>query len=504
MASRRLAALAGLALTLPALLAAPVLADPAARELVVDVAARGAPFPHYWEKMFGSGRAILSLRASYRRDLAEMKRVTGLAYVRPHGIFMDEVGVYDEDKDGKAVYNFSYVDEIYDGLLAAGVKPFIELGFMPKKLASKPTTYPFWYQPIVAPPRDWRRWEQLIERFARHLVERYGLDEVGKWYFEVWNEPNLEFWAGEPREPTYYELYDRTARTLKQVSARLRVGGPATAQAAWVDRFIAHTVAAKVPVDFVSTHVYANDTAHDVFGTEESIGRDQMVCRAVKKVHDQIAASGRPKLPLIWSEFNASWKNEPDITDTIFMGPWLADTVRRCDGLAETMAFWTFSDVFEEQGVVATPFYGGFGAIAAGGIDKPVFFAFELLHELGDVRLAASADDLLVTRRADGAIAIAAWNLVLPGQRGQPRTIRVRLDGLSAETHRVSIRSVDEHSGNVLPAFRALGAPRNPTQAQLETLRRQGAMRPAEERVLADATLELVVPPNGLRLVLIH
>ncbi len=157
------------------------------------------------------------------------------------------------------------------------------------------------------------------------MIDRYGIDEVSKWYFEVWNEPNLDFWAGQPREQTYLQLYDSTARTLKQVDQRLRVGGPATAQAAWVDRFIRHVVDNGVPVDFVSSHVYANDLSQDVFGTDEKIPRTQFVCRAIRKVHDQVQASERKDLPIIWSEYNASYKNEPEVTDSEFMGPWLAE-----------------------------------------------------------------------------------------------------------------------------------------------------------------------------------
>ncbi len=207
---------------------------------------------------------------------------------------------------------------------------------------------------------------------------------MSQWYFEVWNEPNIDFWAGAPREQTYFQLYDAAARAVKSVSPRLRIGGPATAQAAWADRFIQHTVKDHVPVDFVSTHVYGNDSAPDVFGTHDEIPRTQMVCRAVRKVHDQISASALPHVPLIWSEFNASYKNEPDVTDSTYMGPWMADTIRQCDGLVDMMSYWTFSDVFEEQGVVKRPFYGGFGLLAEDGLPKPAFNAFKLLHRLGE------------------------------------------------------------------------------------------------------------------------
>ena len=320
----------------------------------VDPAAPSHPFPHYWEQMFGSGRAILSLRDSYRRDLREVKKRLDFQYIRFHAILDDEVGVYNEDAEGNPIYNFSYVDQIYDGLLENGVRPFVELSFMPKKLAAKQAVQAFWYAPIVSPPKDWDRWGDLISQFARHLIERYGIDEVSQWYFEVWNEPNLDFWAGDPREATYYQLYDVTAQALKGVNPRLRVGGPSTAQAAWVDRFLRHCAENHIPVDFVSTPRICQRFGHDVFGTDESIPRTQMVCRAIHKVHDQVAASALPDLPIIWSEYNASYKNEPDVTDSIFMGPWIADTIRQCDGLVDMLSYWTFSDVFEEQGVVKT------------------------------------------------------------------------------------------------------------------------------------------------------
>ena len=308
----------------------------------VDLNGSSHPFPHYWEQMFGSGRAILSLRDSYRSDLREVKAATDFKYVRFHAIFHDEVGMYDEDATGKPVYNFSYVDQIYDGLLQDHVRPFVELSFMPQKLASADTRQPFWYKPIVAPPKDYDGWGAMISAFAKHLIARYGIDEVSQWYFEVWNEPNLDFWAGEPKEATYYRLYDVSAVALKAVSPRLRIGGPTTAQAAWADHFIQHVTEKNIPVDFVSTHVYGNDKARDVFGTDESIPMNQMVCRAVEKVHRQIKASTKPDLPLIWSEFNAVYDNQTKVTDSAFMGPWLADTIRQCDGLTQMMSYWSF------------------------------------------------------------------------------------------------------------------------------------------------------------------
>jgi xylan 1,4-beta-xylosidase len=466
--------------------------------IVANASAPSHPFPHFWEKMFGSGRAILSLRDSYRKDLRAVKQITGFEYVRFHAIFHDEVGVYDEDAQGRPIYNFSYVDQIYDGLLANGVKPFVELSFMPNKLAASPVYQAFWYKPDVSPPKDWGRWDDLIAAFVQHLIDRYGADEVATWYFEVWNEPNLDFWAGKPAQQTYLELYDHTALAVKKINRRLRIGGPATAQAAWVDAFIQHCVQQKIPLDFVSSHVYANDLAKDVFGTNEDIPRDRMVCRAVGKVHDQIRASSALGLPLIWSEFNASYKNEPEVTDAVYMGPWLADTIRQCDGLVDMMSYWTFSDVFEEQGVVKTPFYGGFGLLAEDGIPKPAYQVFALLHRLGDQRLLLDSDSALLTRDKNGSLIVALWNYASPGQTGAPKKVAVRFQHTNAK--KVSLWRVDADHGDFHRAYAQMGSPASPTQVQIQQLRR-AVETTAETSALKNSELEVQIPSSGLVLI---
>jgi len=465
--------------------------------ITIDASAPAHPFPHYWEQMFGSGRAILSLRDSYRRDLRTVRQITDIDYIRFHGILLDDVGVYDEDKQGKPVYNFSYVDQIYDGLLAADVKPFVELSFMPYKLAARPDLQSFWYHPNVSPPKDYAKWDDMITQLVKHLVDRYGLDEVARWYFEVWNEPNLDFWSGTPRQQTYFELYDHSARDIKAVSQRLRVGGPATAQAAWVGDMIKHADQANVPLDFVSTHVYGNDKASDVFHTNENIPRDQMVCRAVKKVHEEIQSSSRPNMPLIWSEYNAAYDNTVAVTDSVYMGPWLATTIAQCDGLTQMMSLWTFSDVFEEQGVVKTPFYGGFGLIAAGNIPKPSFYAMQLLHRLGNERLENSNENVLVTKATDKSLVVAVWNVVDPGSSGEAKTVKLAFKGVKSDA-RAYIRRVDDEHGNTLGAWERMGSPSYPTQSQTEQLRGVSGTVAADSEKLVDGTLVLQLPANGL------
>jgi xylan 1,4-beta-xylosidase len=468
----------------------------AQEQIQIDATAQTTRFPHFWELMFGSGRAILTLRESYREDLRAVKQITDLKYVRFHAILHDEVGVFNEDEHGNPVYNFSYVDQIYDGLLKLGVRPVVEISFMPKKLAFNPDAlHPFWYKQNVSPPKSLEAWDALMSHFAQHLVDRYGIEEVSQWYFEVWNEPNIDFWNGIPRKQSYFELYAHTARALKAVSPRLRVGGPATAAASWVDDFLKYDAANHVPVDFVSSHGYADDTVENLFHTDEDIPMDDRVCRAIEKVQGQIKASSTPNLPLFWTEWNVQGMDES--RDTTFVGPALANTVRQCDGHVTMMSFWTFSDVFEEGGPIPKPFEGEFGLRAKGGINKPSYYGFALLHQLGDRRMGNLSKNVIVTANAAGGLVIAVWNLVDPGQHGHTRTVQLIFQGVPAGAN-VSLQRVDNQHGNVLPRYAAMGKPLDPTPAQVEQLNRETALPPPQQTHLTNGKLELSLEPNAL------
>jgi xylan 1,4-beta-xylosidase len=467
----------------------------------IDAAAAGQPFPHFWEQMFGSGRAILTLRESYRADLRQVRAATDFRYVRFHNILHDEVGVYDEDTLGNPIYNFSYVDQIYDGLLQNGVRPFVEISFMPSKLALRQDVHPFWYHQIVSPPKDYDKWDDLIRNFALHLVERYGIDEVSQWYFEVWNEPNIDFWSGEPKQATYFELYDHTARALKSVSMQLRVGGPATSSAHWVDDFLRHADAVGVATDFVSSHGYGDDSVENLFGNHEPVPVDQRVCQAIRKVHDQIGVSTRPTVPLMWTEWNVPSFGPLLGRRTAYVGAGLAEVISQCDGLVTMMSYWTFSDVFEEQGPGRAPFDAGFGLMTLGGIRTPGYTAFALLHRLGTQRLPASTPGILATRRADGSLAVAAWNLVDPGSPGSDRTVRLAFRHLRSPG-KFKVTQIDNARGNSYALYGEFGKPRYPSAAQVIAMN-HAAELPLSRTLLpsADGSITLIIPANGLVLV---
>ena len=471
----------------------------AQEEIRIDAQAQTTPFPHFWEQMFGSGRAILALRENYRNDLRAVKEITDFRYVRFHAILHDEAGVYNEDEHGNAVYNFAYVDEIYDGLLKNGVRPVVEISFMPKKLAFNPDAlHPFWYKPNVSPPKSWEKWDGLITAFGRHLVERYGEDEVAQWYFEVWNEPNIDFWGGIPRQKSYFELYDHTARDLKSVSGRLRLGGPATAAAAWVGDFLRHAAEGHVPVDFVSTHGYADDTVEDLLGTNENIPMDDRVCRAVAKVRKEIQSSAFSKLPLLWTEWNVPGMK--GARDTSFVGPALANTVRECDGMVDEMSFWTFSDVFEEGGPIPKPFERHFGLRAKGGINKPSYYDFGLMHKLGERRIANSDSNVIVTKREDGTLVVAVWNLVDPDETGTAKKVRLLFDNARSDA-RVLISRVDDDHGNTLAAYKAMGSPDYPTEEQVRRLNMETKLPAPAQDHLKGNHLDLELEVNALVIV---
>jgi xylan 1,4-beta-xylosidase len=282
------------------------------------------------------------------------------------------------------------------------------------------------------------------------------------------------------------------------VSPRLRVGGPSTAAAAWIGDFLKFTADNHIPVDFVSTHGYADDSVEDLFGANEDIPMDDRVCRAVAKVRHEIGTSATPHLPLFWTEWNVQGMNES--RDTTFVGPALANTIRQCDGTVEMLSFWTFSDVFEEGGPIAKPFEGHFGLRAKGGINKPSYYAFGLLHKLGEERIANADSNVMVTKRKDGSLVIALWNLVDPGKTGGAKEVRLIFENIQSNAA-AAISRVDDEHGNTLAAYRALGSPRYPTEHQVDQMNANTKLPAPSQVHLVGNYLDLDLEANALVLV---
>jgi xylan 1,4-beta-xylosidase len=302
---------------------------------------------------------------------------------------------------------------------------------------------------------------------------------------------------------SYFDLYAHTANDLKKVNPRLRVGGPATAAAAWIPEFLKYTSENHVPVDFVSTHGYDDEPVERLLGSDQPLRDKDMpeedrVCAAANHVRKQIDASAHPHLPLLWTEWNVPGRD--GLRDTPYVGPALAEAVRTCHDV-QALSFWTFSDVFEEGGPAQHAFEGQFGLRATGGINKASYYDFALLHKLGTQRIASDADDIIVTKLADGSLAIALWNLAPTNQSPAPKSVTLDFTGLAKDA-KVSMQRVDDNHSNVMKPYSALGSPSYPKPAQVEQLNRETALPAPEMLALTHGTLTLTLDKNAL--VLIH
>ncbi len=423
----------------------------------VDAAATLGPLRPVWRRMLGcehlslltehgNGPGGADVGAELSAALEIARDELGCAAVRAHGAFLPEMVAFGPDGEP----DFAGLDAVYDHLLGLGLRPVVELSFMPRELASDPRATVFAYRAIVSPPADWAAWGRLCGQLARHLVERYGAEEVARWGFEVWNEPNLEvFWTGAKAD--YFRLYDEAARAVKAVDPRLRVGGPGSAAAGWVGDLLAHADQAGVPVDFVSTHTYGN---------------------APLDFRPVTRAAGRPGLPVWWTEWGVTPTHFAPVSDATFGAPFVLHGVKAALDSADALAYWVVSDHFEELGRPRSLFHGGFGLLTVGNLRKPRFWALWLLSRLGSERLAVALDgdgagglvDALATRDPRGQVAVLLWNGTLDqgkldGDARLDRGVTVRVEGLTAPAYRLRQHRVDERHGNIQATWRALGSP---------------------------------------------
>ncbi|MCZ7423270.1 MULTISPECIES: xylan 1,4-beta-xylosidase [unclassified Micromonospora] len=433
-----------------------------------------------WRLAVGTGRLDLALRRDYQDSLALVQREIGFRYIRGHGLLSDGVGVhrpYEHRGRRQVRHAFGYLDQIVDAYLELGVRPFVELGFMPSGLASGEQTV-FWWRGNVTPPRSHTEWADLVRATVGHLVDRYGLDEVRGWPIEVWNEPDLkEFWQDADAD-AYHRLYEVTAHAVKDVDADLQVGGPALSPGAddgWLPRFAEFVTDRSVPIDFVSRHAYSSGPAQHVpFGVHQTLAPAQRLLEQFASPRRLLAGTALADLPVHVTEFNSSYRPDNPVHDTAFHAAYLAPVLAGGGDLVDSFAYWTFSDVFEEVGVPTTLFHGGFGLLTHRQIRKPTYHLYAFMNRLGTQVLARGADHL-VTRDDTGRIAVLAWAPVdvTGGEPVNGHAVRLSLPVTdpAARTAFLLRSSVSEESGNAWRAWCELGRPPSPTARQLDVLR---------------------------------
>ncbi len=463
-----------------------------------SLSAAATPLPHVWEHTVGSCHAPLALRADWQEQLHRCHTELGFRHVRFHGLLCDDVGTLVRYQD-RLVYSFFNADRIFDFLLSIGMRPFVELSFMPRALASGGATV-FSYRANVTPPADPHEWSELMRRLATHWVERYGAEEVRRWYFEVWNEPNLRsFWAGSQQD--YFELYRHTVEALKGVDGQLRVGGPSTAVNAWVPELLDFCARNKLPCDFVSTHHYPNDPlwseAQDTEG-ELAGARRGILAEWAREVRGQ--ARGKP---LLYTEWNVSSNPRYPRQDDPYSAAFVTKTVLEVSPLVEAYSFWTFSDIFEENYFPSQPFHGGFGLLSLHGVPKPNYRAFELLHRLGTEQLPVSGShdtiDAWVVRKGTG-VTVVLTNHALPRQPIAAERVRLALAD-APEPRAVTLERIDDEHANAKAAWRAMGSPEYLSDAQVQRLEEASRLRPESHPWKYEggtAHLEVMLPPHAV------
>lgn len=459
-----------------------------------------------WRFCVGTGRIGLALQKEYMDLLAMVQKEIGFKYIRGHGLLCDDVGIYREDMvDGeiRPFYNFTYIDRIFDSFLEMGIRPFVELGFMPTQLASGADTV-FYWKGNITPPKDYGKWSALIKAVVTHFVQRYGLDEVLKWLFEVWNEPNLvDFWK-DADEAEYFKLYKVTALAVKEVNSGLKVGGPAISGGAdhWISDFLKFCRDENVPVDFVSRHAYTSKapeiTPHFYY---QELHDNTYMLDEFRQVREMINQSPIPNLPFHITEYNSSWHPLNPVHDTAFNAAYISRILSKGGDYTDSFSYWTFSDVFEEQDVPRSQFHGGFGLVALNGIPKPTFHAFKFFKSLG-TELLYRDEHLLATRKNDGSIAIVAWNCVSEKGDGLEREIELEIP-IGFASAFVKRHTISEEYGNPWRSWINMGRPRYPSQQEIETLKEIARPLVTTERMESEngqITLKIKLTKNEVSL----
>lgn len=481
-----------------------------------------APLRHPWRHCIGSGHATLALRSDWQQQLTQARADLGFKYVRFHGLLDDDMGTL-ICQSNQFVFSFFNIDRIFDFLLSIGMKPIVELGFMPSTLSSGGDIV-FHYKGNITPPKKQEDWGLLMTRLAQHWVDRYGIDEVAQWPMEVWNEPNLPaFWTGD--QAAYFALYETTWKSMKAVSPRLQVGGPATAQNAWLPEFKAFCDASGCPPDFLTTHYYPTDA----FG---EIGADTatQLQHAPPGVMLQRAEEARQVAgdkPLYYTEWNITSNPRDELHDGSFCAALAVKIMMSVDDVVDAWSWWTFTDIFEENYMPSQPYHGGFGLMNLYGIPKPVYQGFELMQALGERHWTVTGEHETVlcwagegmlkaavpcaqpgsavsdTQALPGAI---VWiNVAMPHHPITDESVRLAIPHHGSKRVRAAtVTRIDNTHANPRAAWQKAGSPDYLSGDLVKQLHAASRLQEEPQNVTADDAqtwVELMLPPQSMALV---
>ncbi len=511
-----------------------------------DAATTGTALVPYWRKLMTFTHASEGLQAQWQQQLAGVQEELGFEHVRFHGIFSDDMMVYVPDMMGNVSYNWSYANRLLDALVKMKLKPFVELGFMPHEMARSEETV-FWWKAYVAQPKEMSQWIELVKAFIKHCINRYGMEEVESWYFEVWNEPESinYYWIGKKEE--YFHFYKETAMAIKSISDKIRVGGPSISHQAiqeskWLDDFLSYCQNEKAPLDYVSIHIYAEQYPKELeprklmslflsaspedkqrmFESYKTIynGRNHTY-ETIQAVRGKILDIIKKPLEVHVTEWNASASSRNLIHDTAYVSAFIIKNIIQCIGTVDSIGYWTFTDINEENPIGTSAFHGSFGLINKDGIKKASYYAYFLLSKLGD-EILSKGEEYIITRK-NGSIQILVCNyayfdsLFITGDTSAlsekeryliyelkpDKEIQVTVTGLEGHYRVVSYR-LNRSNGSSFDQWVKMGSPEDMSPEEIRYLNE--VSRP--EMTIKTVDLEgeyketLYVPVHGAELIL--
>jgi len=494
------------------------------RTISADLSKVSGPLNTQFKECIGAGRANEGLRADWQQQLAMTHRECGFKYIRMHGLLTDDMGFYREDRAGKPEYNYQYIDALYDYIVGIGMKPFVELGFMPNQLASGRKSI-FWWKGNVTPPKDYEKWKAAITNLTTHFSERYGSEEVKTWYFEVWNEPNLDgFWAGTQED--YFKLYKYSVEAIKSVNPAFKVGGPATAGAAWVPEMIAFCNSNKLSLDFISTHTYGVSQGFlDEFGGSGTVlNKDKWsVSGDMWKSRREIARSAMANLELHYTEWSSSYTPADPIHDSYHEAAYILEKIKQAGNAVNSMSYWTFTDIFEEPGPRFTPFHGGFGLLNTQGIKKPAYYAFAYLNKLGLTELQNADSSSWVCKNNHGEVQVLLWDCTytLPDStnnqsyyiRDLPArskgTVQLALKGMGKGNYTLELYKIGYKVNDAYSTYLSMNKPSQLSKQQVSQINQQNNGAPISKEKIQVGTegffkKEIQMQENDVYLLQLH
>lgn len=478
----------------------------------IDRTAPTTPTDFSWQMGLGNCHAYLLHRTDICEHIKLAHDELGIKYIRCHGVLDDDMLTYQRMGDcnmfasvpGKnkiKEINFRQVGHVYDNLLACGVKPFVELSFMPSALA-KGKKKGLRYAPNICMPRSLNEWSDYIRRLISFLIARYGKEEVESWYFEVWNEPDLScFLAGTQKD--YFCLYEATARAIKSVDENIRVGGPSTSACRWLPEFLGFCKTNDVPCDFVTTHHYPGDAfgnfinfsniKHMFSASRDAANNGKPLSEAMSDMFflpedakrwdkgalskmDREAKKQVGDKPLLITEWNSMAVFGSPVHDEKYSAAFAVKSCLDLDGSLEAYMFWCCSDLFEEQFMLPRPFVGSFGVVSNDGIPKPNFWGFKMLSQLYPERLPVSCTEKLDCGAFTDGNNVQILITPQSGDYYENEAYDISLS-LDLEAENVSVQRIDDDHCNPKRLWQEMGEPDNLTRAQVSEIREKTCLK---------------------------